>query len=128
MEQLMVGAFGNGVRRGQSELGIGDDGGFGLELMTYPSDSDPLDLFDTLHPVQHPFDLVDQLGVHTVHQPTQDVPCGGAEHTEEGQRDEQAHDGVGPGEPDRHSYGAGDHGKRSQAIGAGVPPVGHQGG
>ncbi len=69
MEQPVVGALGDGVGRSQGEPGVGDNGGFGPELMAHPPDSDPLDPVDTLHPAQHPLDLVNQPGVHAVHQP-----------------------------------------------------------
>src|SRR5664280_3628708 len=52
MEQLVVGAFGDGVGCSQRELGVGDDGRLGLELVANPPDADPLHLIDTLHPRQ----------------------------------------------------------------------------
>ena len=77
---------------------------------------DPAQLqrFDVVHAgrvAQCCFGGVDQFGVDGVHEPAVDVAGGAAQHDQDGDRDEDADEGVGQREPGQYAEGAGDDGE-----------------
>ena len=77
---------------------------------------------------QRGFGGVDELGVDAVHEAAEHVADGGAQHGQDGDRDEQPDDGVGEREAKRDTASTEQHGQRGEAVGAGVQAVGDQGG
>jgi hypothetical protein len=70
--------------------------------------------------------LVGQGRVNAVKQPPADFAGRLPAHGQDGYRDEQAHDRVGPGPADRDPARPGEHGQRGVPVGAGVQAVGDQ--
>ena len=78
--------------------------------------------------LDRPLDSLDESRVDAVHQTSVDVASRVLEHDEDRRGDEEADEGVGDLESGGHADGADDDGQGREPVGAGVQPVGHQGG
>jgi len=71
------------------------------------------------------FDLVDERGIDAVHEASGHLGRGGAQHGEDGDRDDDAGDRVGTVESGPDSECSDDDGERGEAVGTGVVAVAH---
>jgi len=100
----------------------GPGGACAWEAAVAPGVLDALDVAGDM------FDLVDELGLDRVHQPTEHLRGRLLEDDEDDRRDEQAHERVGEGEARGDAEGPEHDGQRGQPVGAGVVAIGHEGG
>jgi hypothetical protein len=96
-----------------------------VEFVADPADADAVASPDGGDRSRLVLELAGQVGVDGVHEAAVDVADGAAQHHEDGGGDEQPDDGVGlrPAEGDTR-----DDGEAGEAVGAGVVPVGDEGG
>ena len=71
---------------------------------------------------------VHELRLDRVHEATEHIPRRRPAHEHDGHGDHQTGDRVGQAETGGDASGTGEHGQRGHAVGAGVQPVGDQGG
>ena len=67
-----------------------------------------------------------ELGIYRIHEAAEHLGGRLAEHEEDRDRDQQAHDWVGERVAERDAHRAGDDGERREAIGPRVVAVGHE--
>ena len=126
VEQVVAYGLGHVVALADRQVFIDHDGDRRRQAVP-----DPAGLHRThpLHPVHMRggvLDRRDDRRVDGVHQPVEHLAGGAAQHGEDGDRDDQPDDRVGPLEPEPHADGAERHGQRGEPVGAGVVAVGLQ--
>src|SRR6185312_1234633 len=126
VQQVVLGADRDLVRLDRADTAIDDDLTFGAQVVPNPAQPD---LANPEHPwrcAQSLLNLIDQGRVGSVHQPPVDLPGRLPQHGQDGHRDQQANDRVGPVPADGHTAHSQQHRQRREAVGAGVQPVGDQ--
>jgi len=128
VEQVCFGVVGQVMSLGQGE--VGGDGGvdLGAQGVPDPADAELTHFVDAAHAGHGGGGLVDQYRVDGVHQAGGDLTDGGAQHPEDRDGDGQADGGVGPGPPEGDTAGAEQDCEAGESVGAGMQPVGDQGG
>ena len=124
--QPVLGVVGQPVGVGDADAAVDVEVGLGVQQVAAPAHPHPAHRGHPGGDEQRELRPVEQLRLDGVHQPAVDVPDGGAQHGQDGDGDEQSHDGVGEGEPGGDAARAGEHGQGREAVGAGVQAVGDQ--
>ncbi len=95
MDELVLGFVGDGVCFDYVQGAVDGDLSFGVHAVPDPAQPDAVDGMGAGHAGKGCVRGVDEGGVDSVHQPPVYVSGGAAQDGEDGDRDEQSHDGVG---------------------------------
>jgi len=128
MEQPMSRLLEDGMRVRELDVGVEDDIGVDVELMADPADSYPVDPTDAGSGGEVGTDVGHQTGVDAVHQPPEDVAAGNAQHVDDGGADQESDDRIRALPTGERPGGGDDDGQAGEPVGAGVEPIGDEGG
>ena len=128
VQQGMLGADCDLMRLNGGGAGVDHDLAFGPQLMADPAQPDLADAEHAGGPAQVMLGLVDQGRFHRIHQAPVDLAACLAEHGQDHHGDQEADDRIGPVPAQGSASHAQQHRQGGEPVGAGVQPVGDQGG
>src|ERR1700761_1449762 len=127
VDETVLSLDSDGVGGDSCGAGVDEDVALGPELVADPAHADLAGAQYAGDGGQGRFGLVDEGGVDGIHEPAVDLAGGRSHHGQDGDRDEQADDGVGLPPAQGDAARAGQAGQGGEAVGAGVRPVGDEG-
>ncbi len=128
VKDRVSGSFGDVMSLRYAQALVDHDLRLGVEAMADPSDAYGPHRFHSLDPGKGPFRLVDEPRVDRVQDAQDDIAPRAPQDGYDEDGDDDAGDGIGGREADRHPHGPGQHAERRESVGPRMHAVRHQGG
>lgn len=119
---------GDVVARPDGQPGVDRDVQVGLQAVTEPAGTAALHGQHAGDFCRSSLDPLEGVGFDPVHEAPHHGPHRGHQHGDDDRGDDQAHDGIQLRESGPGAHDADDHGQRGEGVGAGVLPLGDEGG